>query len=112
MRIDVKTPRQETKETLKMLIKNYHAIHPEKGYRALRKDIFNDTGWMVSIYLMYQCFREMGVYSKARTRAFRRPKGVSDKFPNVFMAIGLRQDHLREFVQIQQCLHIMERNMI
>ncbi len=32
-----KTARQETKETLKMLIKNYHSIHPEKGYRALRK---------------------------------------------------------------------------
>src|SRR5690554_6607145 len=83
MRIDIKTPRQETKETLKQLINNYHTIHPEKGYRAVRKDIFNDTGWIVSSYLMYQCFREMGIYSKARRRAFRRPKGVSDKFPNV-----------------------------
>lgn len=35
MRIDIKTPRQETKETLKMLIKNYHTIHPEKGYLEL-----------------------------------------------------------------------------
>lgn len=83
MRIDIKTPRQETKETLKQLINNYHTIHPEKGYRAVRKDIFNDTGWIVSSYLMYQCFREMGIYSKARRRAFRRQKGVSDKFPNV-----------------------------
>ncbi len=58
MRIDIKTPRQETKETLKQLINNYHTIHPEKGYRAVRKDISNDTGWIVSSYLMYQCFRE------------------------------------------------------
>jgi hypothetical protein len=50
MSIDIKTPRQETKETLKTLIKNYHSIHPEKGYRAVRKDIINDTGWMVSSY--------------------------------------------------------------
>ncbi|MGD9909843.1 MAG: hypothetical protein AB7U79_04460 [Candidatus Izemoplasmatales bacterium] len=49
-----KTAREETKETLKMLIKNYHSIHPEKGYRALRKDIINETGWIVSYYLMYQ----------------------------------------------------------
>jgi hypothetical protein len=61
MSIDIKTPRQETKETLKMLIKNYHSIPPEKGYQAVRKDIFNDTGWMVSNYLMYQCFKEMGI---------------------------------------------------
>ena len=78
-----KTAREETKETLKMLIKNYHGVHPEKGYRALRKDIINETGWIVSFYLMYQCFREMGIYSKARRRAFRRSKGVSDKFPNI-----------------------------
>lgn len=82
-RRDNKTARQETKETLKMLIKNYHSIHPEKGYRALRKDIINKTGWIVSYYLMYQCFKEMGIYSRARRRAFRRPKGVSDKFPNL-----------------------------
>jgi hypothetical protein len=55
MSVDIKTPRQETKETLKMLNKNYHTIHPEKGYRAIRKDILNDTGWIVSSYLMYQC---------------------------------------------------------
>jgi len=78
-----KTARQETKDTLKMLIKNYHNIHPEKGYRSLRKDIINETGWIVSFYLMYQCFKELGIYSKARRKAFRRPKGVSDKFPNV-----------------------------
>ena len=32
----------------------------------------------VSVFL-----EKWGIYSKARRRAFRRPKGVSDKFPNV-----------------------------
>ena len=32
---------------------------------------------------MYQCFKELGIYSKAKRKAFRRPKGVSDKYPNV-----------------------------
>ena len=78
-----KTERQETKETLKMLVKNYHSIHPECGYRAIRKMILNETGWIVSFYSAYQAFREMGIYSRARRKAFRRPKGVSDKFPNI-----------------------------
>jgi hypothetical protein len=78
-----KTERQEAKETLKMLVKNYHSIHPECGYRAIRKMILNETGWIVSFYSSYQAFREMGIYSRARRKAFRRPKGVSDKFPNI-----------------------------
>lgn len=52
-----------------MLVKNYNSIHPECGYRAIRKMILNETGWIVSFYSAYQ--------------AFRRPKGVSDKFPNI-----------------------------
>ncbi|MDD3122483.1 MAG: hypothetical protein PHC62_03085 [Candidatus Izemoplasmatales bacterium] len=32
---------------------------------------------------MYRCFREMGIYSKARRKAFRRPKHQSNKFPNL-----------------------------
>lgn len=60
-------------------------------------DIFNDTGWIVSSYLMYQCFREMGIYSKARRRAFRIPKDVSDKFPNV---IGVNWQTRRPFEKV------------
>ena len=62
---------------------NYHKMYPTKGYRALRKDIKIDTGWIVSYYLMYTCFREIGIYSKAKRRAFRRPKGVSDKYSKI-----------------------------
>ncbi len=32
---------------------------------------------------MYQCFRELGIYSKARRKAYQRPKHESDKFPNL-----------------------------
>jgi transposase InsO family protein len=32
---------------------------------------------------MYTCFRELGIYSKAKRRAFRRPKGVSNKYSNI-----------------------------
>jgi len=66
-----------------MLIKNYHEMYPTKGYRSIRKDIRDETGWVVSYYLMYRCFREMGISSKARRKAFRRPKHQSDKFPNL-----------------------------
>ena len=62
------------------MIKNYHEIYPTKGYRAIRRDIKTDTGWIVSYYLMYQCFKELGICSKAKRKAFRRPKGISDKF--------------------------------
>lgn len=78
-----KTQRQETKDYLKSLILNYHKMYPTKGYRALRKDIKIDTGWIVSYYLMYQCFKELGIYSKAKRRATRRPKGISDKYSNL-----------------------------
>ncbi|MDY0277930.1 MAG: integrase core domain-containing protein, partial [Acholeplasma sp.] len=50
---------------------------------AVRKDIKTDTGWIVSYYLMYQCFKELGIYSKAKRRAYRRPKGISNKFLNL-----------------------------
>jgi len=66
-----------------MLIKNYHEAFPTKGYRSIRKDIRDETGWGVSYYLMYRCFREMGIYSKARRKAFRRPKHQSNKYPNL-----------------------------
>lgn len=77
------THQEKTKNHLKMLIKNYHEIYPTKGYRAVRKDILDETGWFVSYYLMYRCFREMGISSKARRKAFRRPKHQSNKFPNL-----------------------------
>lgn len=78
-----KTQRQETKDYLKSLIKNYHEMYPTKGYRAIKKDIKTDTGWIVSYYLMYQCFKELGICSKAKRKAYRRPKGICDKFPNL-----------------------------
>lgn len=58
-------------------------MYPTKGYRVVRKEIKIDTGWIVSYYLMYQCFKEIGIYSKAKRKAFRRPKGVSDKYKNI-----------------------------
>lgn len=42
------------------------------GYRAVRNNIFNDIGWLVSSYLMYQCFKEMDIYSKSRKRSLKR----------------------------------------
>ena len=78
-----RTQQQETNDYLKSLIKNYHEIYPTKGYRSVRKEIKIDTGWIVSYYLMYQCFKELGIYSKAKRRAYRRPKGVSDKYKNI-----------------------------
>jgi len=77
------THQEKTKNHLKMLIKNYHEIYPTKGYRAIRKDILDETGWIVSYYLMYRCFREMEIFSKVSRRAFRRPKHQSNKFPNL-----------------------------
>ncbi len=66
-----------------MLIKNYHEIYPTKGYRSIRKDIRDETGWVVSFYLMYKCFKEMGIYSQTRRKAYRRPKHENDKYPNL-----------------------------
>lgn len=62
---------------------NYHNMYPTKGYRSLKKNMMTDTGWIVSYYLMYQCFKELGICSKARRKDFRRPKGISDKYPNI-----------------------------
>jgi hypothetical protein len=48
-----KTERQETKETLKMLVKNYHTIHSECEYRAIRKMILNETGFWILYKIIY-----------------------------------------------------------
>ena len=77
------TNQQKKKNHLKMLVKNFHEIYPTKGYRAIRKSIIDDCGFTPSFYLVYRCFREMGIFSKARRKAFRRPKHESDKYPNV-----------------------------
>jgi len=58
-------------------------MYPTKGYRSIRREIIKDSGWLVSFYMMYQCFKELGIASKARRKAYRRPKGMSDKYHNL-----------------------------
>jgi transposase InsO family protein len=82
-RLGTKTKGEEHKESVKVKIKKYHELYPTKGYRNIRREIMREDGWIVSLYMMYQCFKEMGIASKARRKAYRRPKGVSDKYPNL-----------------------------
>ncbi len=68
---------------IKAKIKIYHEMYPTKGYRNIKRELKNIDNITVSHYMMYQCFKEMGISSKARSKAYRRPKGESDKFANL-----------------------------
>jgi hypothetical protein len=64
-RLERKTKQESYKDSLKTQIKVYHEMYPTKGYRSIRREIIKDSGWLVSFYMMYQCFKELGIASKA-----------------------------------------------
>ena len=93
-----KTDRDIKREEVIALAETVHASHPSHGYRWVAAFIRINHKISCSDNYVYKAFRYLGIQSKTKHKAHRRPRKVKDKYPNLIFTSWDTVDRPRQVI--------------
>lgn len=74
---------QSDRETIKEFVINHHKKHKTHGYGYMAQVIRDETGWLLSDWLVHKVCKSLGIRSQARKPLWKNPGKEHIEFPNI-----------------------------